>query len=226
MCSSSAKYRRLERAIKRTWASVTQPGVKIIFYTDNQRRLFKNKTAVMRGDDLVLPCNDGYLACIEKTVQAFEYVSANYQFQYIFRTNLGSYISQKNMLRFLEDMPETQFYAGIIGDAKYKDKPYRFASGSGYFLSADLVKLVAENRNEVPADEIDDVALGVFMNDHNTPVNDKAIRLNYTNDEKVYQTGDETVEHICDDRIYHVRLRSDDRKLDIKRMQALHNLKF
>ncbi|QKJ30438.1 hypothetical protein HQ865_11950 [Mucilaginibacter mali] len=226
MCSSSAKYRRLEKAIKQTWASIGQPGIKVIFYTDNQRKLFKNKSALMRGNDLTLPCKDGYFECIEKTLQAFEYVSANYQFQYIFRTNLGSYISLKNILHFLEGMPKEQFYAGIIGDGEYQSKPYRFASGSGYFLSADLVKLVVDNRDEVPKDTIDDVALGVFMNHHHIPISDKAIRLSYTDDEKIYQTGDKTVEHIFDNLIYHVRLRSANRSLDIKRMQALHNLKF
>lgn len=226
MCSSSAKYRRLEKAIKQTWASIGHPGIKIVFYTDNQRTLFKSKSPVMRGNDLILPCNDGYFECTEKTLQTFEYVSANYKFQYIFRTNLGSYISLKNILPFLEDMPKKQFYAGIIGDAEYKGIPYRFASGSGYFLSADLVELVTKNRNKVPMDVIDDVALGVFMNHHNIAVNAQAIRLSYTDDEKVYQTGDKTIPHICDNLIYHVRLRSTDRRLDIKRMQSLYNLKF
>ena len=40
----------------------------------------------------------------------------------------------------------------------------KFASGSGYFISKDLIKIVITNKNKWKHGLIDDVALGVILN--------------------------------------------------------------
>lgn len=225
MCSSSRKFKKLERSIKQTWAAKTHPDIKIIFYTDNQRNLIRKKSPHLKGNDLILPCKDGYLNCTEKTLQAFEYVSENYHFDYIFRTNLGSYVYLDRIIAFLADKPKTNFYSGIEGCFKKGDTIIKFASGSGYFLSKDLVDLIVLKKNSISRLIIDDVSLGEFMTGEGITIDSRAVRLSYTNDELVYQIGNKTVDQIDLKRVYHVRLRSDDRNIDIERMKILHHQK-
>jgi len=226
MCSSSPKFKKLEKSIKETWANYSHPGIRVIFYTDNARTIFKKKAPVLKGDNLVLPCQDGYLQCTEKTLQAFEYIAANFNFEYIFRTNLGSYVNLDKMAAFLNDKPKTNFYSGIVGTYTNDGKTIRFASGSGYFLSKDLVDLVVAEREKLDQQVIDDLALGKFMAGHQIPVNEQAIRLSQTNNSEEYQVGCDTVSTVDPAYIYHVRLRSDNRDTDIKRMHNLFNSKF
>jgi hypothetical protein len=226
MCSSSYKYKKLEKAIKKTWATNTCSNVKTIFYTDNQRRLFKSRKPVFKDPNLILPCKDGYIECTEKTLQAFEYITSNYEFEYIFRTNLGSYLNIDKILLFLVNKPVTKFYSGIIGQAEYEGKPIPFASGSGFFLSQDLVKFIVANRTSLNTTVIDDLALGLFMYNNNILLDTNARRLSYTDDTIEYQSGQETVDHLDDSLLYHVRLRSANRTIDIDRMRTLFNSNF
>jgi hypothetical protein len=73
---------------------------------------------------------------------------------------------------------------------------------------------------------IDDVALGEFMANRHIPINKQAIRLSYVNDLVEYHIGDRTVDHIDHNLIYHIRLRSSDRNIDIKKMHELFNSKL
>jgi hypothetical protein len=226
MCSSSYKYKKLENAIKKTWATNVSSDVKIIFYTDNQRKLFKSRKPIFKDPNLILPCKDGYFECTEKTLQAFQYITSNYEFEYIFRTNLGSYINLDKILFFLMDKPTTKFYSGIIGQTEYEGTSILFASGSGFFLSQDLVKFTVTNRTDFNNELIDDVALGAFMHNNNIPLDTHAKRLSYTDDTREYQIGKETVDYLDYSLLYHVRLRSANRAIDINRMRALFNSNF
>lgn len=222
MCSSSRKYKSLEKSIKKTWATNLPPTVKIIFYVDNQRSLFKKKQPVLEGWNLTLPCKDGYDKCTEKTLMAFKYVSDNFKFDYIFRTNLGSYVNPKKIIDFLDNKPLRKFYCGIIGFSH--EYNIHFASGSGFFLSEDLVKFLNLNSDVINHQLIDDIA--IFLANNNIVINRQARRLSYVDDVTEYQVGSETVPLIEDNAIYHVRLRSSDREIDIKRMISLFNSNF
>ena len=226
MCSSASKFKKMEKAIKQTWATNNHPDIKLIFYTDNEKRLFKKKNPILKGWDLILPCKDGYHNCTEKTLQSFEYMEANYNFEYLFRTNLGSYINFPKILAFLTDKPKNQFYCGIKGTFKKDDEVINFASGSGYFLSKDLIELIVSERYSFNHDLIDDVAVGEFMANHHIDIDLKAKRLSYTDNELEYQEGAETLNTIKNSLLYHVRLRSINRSTDIKRMHLLFNSKF
>ncbi|MCR8560189.1 hypothetical protein KXD93_21230 [Mucilaginibacter sp. BJC16-A38] len=175
----------------------------------------------MTGDDLVLPCRDGYINCTEKTLQAFSYITANFTFDYIFRTNLGSFVYPEKILKFLKDKPNNCFYCGIPGLFQTDGLSIRFASGSGFFLSKDLVELIVSKRAIVDHDIIDDVAIGKFLGGENIGIDNSAIRLSYTGSGKEFQVGDQAVNIIDGEQVYHIRLRSDDRNIDIRRMQEL-----
>ena len=68
--------------------------------------------------------------------------------------------------------------------------------------------------------------MGVFMHNNNIGIDPSAKRLSYTDDLIEYQTGDQTIDKIPDELIYHVRLRSADRNVDIKKMKDLFKSRF
>jgi hypothetical protein len=73
------------------------------------------------------------------------------------------------------------------------------------------------------------VALGILLSNIQIDLDESARRLNYSDDEVFYQTGEsdsipfDDIDDIddIDNQIYHVRLRSTDRKKDINNMHYL-----
>jgi Glycosyl transferase family 21 len=143
-------YDWLVKTIKRTWASVAVPDVETLFYFGNGAR------TEVRGWDVLLPVDDGPAHTGEKTLAFFEFALENSDFDVLFRTNCSSYVDLTNLREFAAaNIGTTGFYAGFTG----QHEGIEFASGSGYFLSRDLVEAVVGSRAGWNHDLLDDVAL-------------------------------------------------------------------
>jgi hypothetical protein len=146
-------YPILIRTIKRTWASVQVTGIETLFY-------FGGRALKVKTRDLDLPVPDDLPHVGQKTLACFEYVLANRDFDLIFRTNCSSYVDLPNLHEFVRSHGLTRrFYSGTVQD----HGSVAFASGSGYFLSRDLVELAVEHKSEWDHSQLDDVALGDLM---------------------------------------------------------------
>jgi len=224
MCSSDPNYKKLENSIKETWFNIKNNDVEIIFYSDNEKVENKKEFPILIDNDLILPINDGLFNLGFKTIKAFEWVNDNYNYDYIYRSNLGAYVDSNNIIKFLDNKSKDKFYCGIIGkDSYYLGREITFASGSGYFLSKDLVEIVINNKHMWKHNVIDDVALGELLSNFSIKVDKSAMRLNYCDDKVFYQIGDENVDYIDISDLYHIRLRSNSRDLDIMKMNDLYD---
>ena len=150
-----------------------------------------------------------------RTVEMYDYVLKNKSFDYIFRVNAGSYIRQDKLLNFLINKPKRNFYCGIQGNYK----GVKYASGSGYFLSHDLVEKVVQNKEKLKltffdgVPMVDDVAIGELLK---VSVCDNAKRCSVKDDKYIYENCNE-------DDVYQYRVRSDyDRNKDIQKIEELH----
>lgn len=197
-------YTILTNGIKSTWASYTLPGIEIFFYYGKSD---KNNTS-----------NDIYLNSIEcsenvgrKTLEMFEYIK-DMDFDYIFRTNSSSYVNQEKLLEFLIDKEKINFYCGIIGICS--NTRSNFASGCGYFLSKDLIKLVLDNKSQWNHNINDDVALSKLLQSLNVSISDKAIRLD------ILSTNIDSLDIY---NMYHFRCKQNNRNDDVLIMKKLHN---
>jgi hypothetical protein len=147
-------YPLLIRTIEHTWASVDVDGASTLFY-------YGGEQLEERGNRLYLPVTDA-LPAGPKTVAAFEHVLAQHDFDFVFRTNASSYVDLPNLHAFAERHAQAErFYAGHRG--MYGELP--FASGSGYFLSRDLVQLTVNRREQLDHSLPDDIALAALMRD-------------------------------------------------------------
>jgi hypothetical protein len=110
---------------------------------------------------------------------------------------------------YLEDKPRTNFYSGIIGN--YNN--ILFASGSGFAISKDVVKLVLQKKEKWNHNFIDDVSLGLLLRELNVfPT--LASRLD------IQKVDNETPMNY-----YHYRIKTSDRFNDCQYMKSIFELK-
>lgn len=217
LSSRNDKYQLMIDTIKETWGSNKQENVDIIYYFGNN-----NKTEMI-DNNLYLTTSEKHSMMGPRTLNAFEYL-INEDFDYIFRVNAGCYIRQDILLEFLKNKPRENFYSGIIGN--YMGITY--CSGSGYFLSKDIVKKLVKDKNNLRLyysngqNCVDDVAVGEMITRFGVKPDLNAIRLSICDGKNEYQIGDKTVSNIDDGKIYHYRLRSNNRYDDINNMHLLH----
>jgi hypothetical protein len=197
-------YPALIRTAKRTWASRTAPDVDVLFYYGGSRPR-------RQGMDLHLLVPDDFPHIGEKTLACFEYVLDNVEFDVLFRTNCSSYVDLLNLGAWVDGHARPEgFYAGVVD----RHDGVAFASGSGYFLSADLVRVAVAERAAWDHGLLDDVALGELLSGkHVEPT--QAPRVTYTNPSQVDRV---------DTTQFHFRCKTDSRFRadDIEVMERIH----
>jgi hypothetical protein len=143
----------LIETIRRTWASVPVSNVDVLVY-------YGGDELVDAGSDLYLPVADDLRHVGEKTVAAFEHVLATREFDLVFRTNCSTYIDLTNLQAYVDrNAAGSGFYAGKGRSQDSID----FASGTGIFLSRDLVQLAVDRKDDWDHSYLDDVALGKLL---------------------------------------------------------------
>jgi hypothetical protein len=152
-----APFPMLIRMIKETWASVFVPDVETLFY-------YGGPTLERRGDELDVPVADDLAHVGRKTIACFEFVLDHCSFELIFRTNTSTYVDLPNLCTFVGARARRdRFYSGALGTSGVLGRPLPFASGSGYFLSRDLVELLVDERARLIEDLVDDVAVAAVL---------------------------------------------------------------
>lgn len=191
-------YKSLSKASRKTWAAEELEGVKIFFYYGYmQGRPRPQKGQVIEdGSDLICGNTEGLHTIGFKTISSFQYLLESYDFDYIFRCCAGSYVDQKNLKKFVENKPRKKFYCGAIGNID----GIRYASGSGYILSRDLVKYVVDNGKLWNHSLIDDMALGKVLG--GIDIDKSAKRFNIPNN-----ATKEALVGITEDDYYHFHFR-------------------
>jgi hypothetical protein len=111
------------------------------------------------GREIVTTVPDLYSLIGVKTIEAFAASIKYFDFDYIYRTNVSSYVDLMKLNEFIKNKPRNHYYAGAIGN----HQGISFASGCGYFLSRDIVNKVLENRARWDHNLIDDVSLGKLL---------------------------------------------------------------
>ena len=125
------------KGCRQTWASTTHPNIDILFMHSLNNINCSHRT----GSNLYIKGDEGVFNIGHKTLDAFKYCINNIEFDYIYRTKLSSYIDQTELYNHVCELPTTNIYKGAVG--VYNG--IKFASGSGYLISKDLVEYVIHN---------------------------------------------------------------------------------
>jgi hypothetical protein len=115
----------------------------------------------IRGDVIWSKTDENvFPGILNKTLLAIEYMLPKLnEFDYVLRTNLSSFFVFPAMLEFLKTIPRHNCYCGS-GEG--------FGSGSGFFLSTDVAKLLVQNKSLLfDRHSNDDVLIGIFLREKN-----------------------------------------------------------
>jgi hypothetical protein len=139
----------------KTWDSVQVDGVNTVYYFGGEKedKFISNKFLLMN-------CDDSALSIAKKTITFFEYALKNFDFDFIYRTNLSSYINKAKLLEFLSNKPKKNFYSSIICRYLTETENFLFGSGAGFSISRDLVEHLVNNKEKLRYELPDDVMVG------------------------------------------------------------------
>lgn len=172
LATKDSHYTPIENAAKETWLSDSPDNIKTIFMYGGSDKIYWDG-----NDSFYVDRKEGLDICPYKTISAFEtFLESN--FDYIFRSNVTGYFDLNLISDFLEDKPTTNFYCGSRGELN----KINFASGSGYFLSKDIVEKIVENKTLLYSYGLpgwcDDVIVGKFITEHlGIKIDDSARRI-------------------------------------------------
>ena len=156
--SSNSPVHLLNRFFqKSTWAKNKYDNVQIIHY------LARNKKTKFKNNNLYLNTSKNFVDIGEKTYNAFEWCNTHLDFDFLFRTNSSSYVDVKNLVEFVNQNSKNIKYSGSEATAFLRESNYRFASGSGYFVSKETIKNIVFNKDLWDFSLPDDVGLGNLL---------------------------------------------------------------
>ena len=203
-------YITLEQASKNTWASIKHPNIQIL-YLHSKPEI----TPYISNNELFVNGNEGWLNIGHKTINAYEYLLNNLDVDYVYRTNLSSYVHQEGLYNYVNTCPETNVYNGVVGN--HNGTP--FASGCGYLISKDLMRYVVDNKHLWDhVSHYDDVSIAKVL--RTIPILPTFVpRIDIITDNALKSFDISTINN-C----FHFRCKNEhDRSHDARVMKMLHN---
>lgn len=202
----------IENGIRKTWGAIQHENVEVLYYYGRQQ------TNNPRADEIFCDVDDSFANIGYKNFLFFDYILKNKKFDYIFRTNVSSYVNIKKYLEFLNDKPKQNFFSGVIGN--HNGQP--FASGAGYTLSRDLVELAVNKQNEYNHSfgGSDDVGLATLLTSNGITITPA--------DRQIFEYPNDIVKNI-NLNYFHYRCKSihnmsTRHKTDVQMMHIIHQL--
>lgn len=203
LSSEYSPYDLLEESIRNTWLNLNKYSVPVFFYYGNGD---DNKII---GDKIYLNVPEDMGTVTQKTLLMYELLYNNFDFDFIYRTNSSSYVDIDLLYENLETVKPENFYSGVKAHCSGVD----FCSGSGYFLSRDLVKFIVENKDRCDINMIDDMSVGKILTSNGViPINASRIDFPIVNPQM---------------NEFHYRCKEScgDRTQDIRNMNYIYELK-
>ena len=163
---------------------------------------------VHNNNTILIKLDETFENVYSKTIKVFEYFYDKLdQYDYIYRTNLSSFIMIDRYINYVCTLPNKNICSAVIGYVN----GIAFPSGSGFTITPDVVKNIVDLCH--PLVIMDDVTIGVCLKHLNIDITycDRYDNYNYKKLDIIPNT------------IFHIRLKSEDRNIDIKKMTKLIN---
>ena len=222
LSTKDSRYDNFINNCTNTWVeNARKNGIRCIFYSGGA------PVDKLEHDHLSLNCDDSLGGTAYKLYKALDFIeNSDIEYTHIFRTNLSSYIFLEDFINFSKAIDPT-FYGGVIGKFNkisclnrfhsisvfssifLKFQTILYASGSGFFISKDLVALILKKR-DLNFNYIDDVMIGKALLGQKITF---ITRFDIANTIEIYP-----FESNC----YHVRLKSSNRTIDAQRLLLLN----
>lgn len=163
-----------------------------------------------------------------KTVAALEYISENFTYDYVIRTNLSTFWDLNKLLNRLSTLPATNCVRGTPVSLNVDSAKYNFICGFDLVLSPDIVQVIIDNKQELVTQQVysnlEDLAICEIISKYTKHSFDIPQILHLADDAQILELADETVVSIKNTcRVFdHYRVKNRfDRRADKLLMQKL-----
>jgi len=124
---------------------------------------FQEPEIIENGNYLYFNGNESYIPGIyQKSIKAIQYINKKYEYEFILRTNLSSFLNLNNILTYLDTIDKVKYAGGYSFQG--------FITGTGIFMSRDVGNIVVSNQRNTYIG--DDVLISNVISDNNITIND------------------------------------------------------
>lgn len=135
------RYNNVTKALKETCYSNIPDSFEVFYLYNVERR-----TKGIDGNNFYENYKETVSNMIHKTISFFEYCYENLEFDYIFRTNTGSYIDLELLEKYIKSRNIN--HNQIVAKTGWHESGL-FVSGAGYLLTRSLVEYVVKNKHNM-----------------------------------------------------------------------------
>ncbi len=175
--------------IRKTWASRKHPNIDVYYvygaHIQNQQeqsvieKYTRQPTMPLSafevsqyGDVILCGCADAIQlqsdCLLRKRLIAFDYLTANFDYQYIYTVCASSYVDQPELASYVESLEGQYVFHGPVGVCEITGRPY--VSGASMLFSTELIRELVKNKFQIIEDNefnyADDVAIGSWIAEH------------------------------------------------------------
>ena len=147
---------RNKKAQTNTWIKDLPQNSHVVFYQGGEETKIKNNILTVKSSDKYQDI--GY-----KTLQAFDWVNSNLNFDYIIRINTSTFLNTNKLIQFLTENKNEYLYRGRILNNKFNENHVKWVSGAEILMSKNTFKLLLKNKNKFDFSLPDDVAIGKLL---------------------------------------------------------------
>lgn len=123
----------------------------------------------------------------QKYLGAYQYFLKHTTADYLFTTNINNYCQLNLLSEIIQTLPSSGVYAGTTLQAGKKS----FISGANRILSRDIVELIVNNSKSIDKGYIEDVALGIFLQNRNIrQITLKTLNIHSIDELQIIPTGE------------------------------------
>ncbi len=124
---------------------------------------FVSSVVIVDGSSLKFEIQETTGNVALRFLEMLDWILVNEQVDFIWHSNISTYLNLKRMQEFLDQVDSELYYAGIIGEFS----EFSFVSGASVCLGRDSAELVISNRKQWDFSLPWDVALGKLLHDLN-----------------------------------------------------------
>ncbi|HSN07961.1 MAG TPA: hypothetical protein VLS85_02930 [Hanamia sp.] len=131
-------YGEMVATAMNTWDSIEVEDCETVFY-------FGSSSKKSDAKNIYLPIEEGLFNMGRKTLLALEWALNNKEFDYILRPHSCIYVDKKELIKYIQDLPDIGIFGGVKVERKEK---FDFIwGGTGFIFSRDIVKTLVDNKH-------------------------------------------------------------------------------
>lgn len=146
-------YDRMITTAQETWNSVEVENMETVFYCGESDKTDTDKI-------IYLPVKESLHTMGHKLLLALGWSLKNKEFDYLARPHSSIYVNKKELMNYVNTLPETNVFSAIGVDAD----PRWAWGGLGYVYSKDVIEKIIANKEHYRHDLMEDMAQSYLIN--------------------------------------------------------------